>query len=60
MMNNTILKCLDCGAILVVNNSDLWKIRKCTSCESTNLENVDDNFDLSEVGDNDGKYSEEI
>lgn len=27
---NTILKCNSCGSIMVVNNKDLWKIRKCT------------------------------
>lgn len=48
-MNNTILKCKNCGAILVIPTKDLWKLRKCTTCESTNLENMDENFSLSEV-----------
>ena len=57
-MTNVILKCNSCGAILVVNTTELWKVKRCTSCESTNLENMDENFSLSEVGDNDGKYTD--
>ena len=46
---NTILKCNSCGSIMVVNNKDLWKIRKCTKCDSTNIVNVDDEFEYSEL-----------
>ena len=51
-MNNTILKCIDCGSIMVVNNKDLWKLRKCTKCESTHITNVDEEFELSELEEN--------
>lgn len=57
-MTNVILKCNSCGAILVVNTTELWKVKRCTSCDSTNLENMDEDFSLSEVGDNNGKYTE--
>ena len=40
-MNSTILKCKDCGAILVIPAKDLWKIGKCTVCESNKLEDFD-------------------
>jgi len=41
---NIVLKCKDCGTILVVNSKDLWKIGKCPTCESKNLVNFDDCF----------------
>ena len=50
-MNNTILKCKNCGAILVVPTRDLWKIVKCTACESKELES----FELGEK--EDGKHT---
>lgn len=40
-MNSTILKCRICGSILVIPTKDLWKIGKCTVCESNKLENFD-------------------
>ena len=41
IMNSTILKCRNCGSILVIPTKDLWKIGKCTVCESNKLENFD-------------------
>ena len=40
-MNSTILKCRNCGSILAIPTKDLWKIGKCTICESNKLENFD-------------------
>ena len=40
-MNSKILKCKNCGAILVIQTKDLWKIGKCTVCESNKLEDFD-------------------
>ena len=40
-MNSKILKCRYCGAILVIQTKDLWKIGKCTVCESDKLEDFD-------------------
>ena len=46
-MNVTILRCNDCNSIMVVNNKDLWKIKRCNNCESGNLalleEEIEDN-----------------
>lgn len=33
-----ILKCKDCGCIMVVDRKMLWATKSCSSCESTNLE----------------------
>ena len=41
IMNSTILKCKNCGSILVIPTKDLWKIGKCTVCESNKLEDFD-------------------
>ena len=49
---NTILKCNNCGSIMVVNNKDLWKLKKCNACESTNIINVDEEFQCSELEEN--------
>lgn len=49
IMDVSILKCKDCGAILVVNNNDLWATKKCPKCESADIQNVDDVFDFTEV-----------
>lgn len=48
-MNVAILKCKDCGAILVVNISDLWATKRCPKCESENIQNIDDVFDFTEI-----------
>lgn len=47
-MNVSILKCKDCGAVLVVNNTDLWATKKCPKCEGEII-NVDDVFDFTEI-----------
>lgn len=51
-MNVSILKCKKCGAILVVNNSDLWSTNKCPKCHSSEIQNVDDVFDFTEIVEN--------
>lgn len=33
-----ILKCKDCGAILVIERKMLWATKSCSTCESTNIE----------------------
>lgn len=48
-MNNVVLKCQDCGTILVINTKDLWHYIKCTHCGSSNVVNLDDEFDQAEV-----------
>ena len=58
-MYNTVLECKDCGAILVVNPKDLWHFIRCTKCDSMNVVNLDEEFDQSEIieDDKNGKYS---
>ena len=51
-MNVSILKCKKCGAILVVNNNDLWSTNKCPKCGSSEIQNVDDVFDFTEIVEN--------
>ena len=48
-MNASVFKCNCCGSIIVVNNKELWKLIKCTKCDSSNIINVDDVFDFTEV-----------
>lgn len=48
-MHNVILKCMDCGSILVVNTKDLWHYVKCTHCDSYNIINLDEEFNQTEV-----------
>lgn len=48
-MNNVVLKCQDCGSILVVNTKDLWHFIKCTHCDSHNIINLDSEFNNSEI-----------
>lgn len=33
-----ILKCKDCGCIMVVDKKKLWSTKSCSTCESTNIE----------------------
>lgn len=48
-MNNTILRCKNCGALLVIPTKDLWKIGKSNELES---------FENAELGDKkDGKHT---
>ena len=37
------------ASIIVVKNKELWKLIKCTKCDSSNIINVDDVFDFTEV-----------
>lgn len=46
MTNCTRMKCKSCGSISVALTKDLWKLRQCPKCESKNLVNLDDEFDL--------------
>lgn len=48
-VNNVVLRCQDCGAILVVNNKDLWHTIQCSQCNSRNIVNLDDEFDQVEM-----------
>lgn len=48
-MNNTVLKCQDCGTILVVNTKDLCHIIQCSRCNSRNIVNLDEEFDQVEM-----------
>lgn len=33
-----ILKCKECGCIMVVDRKKLWATKSCSTCESTNIE----------------------
>lgn len=48
-MRNVVLECKDCGAILVVNSKDLWHRIRCTKCDSYNVVNLDEEFEQTEV-----------
>lgn len=48
-MECTIVKCKDCGTVMVVNTNELWKLSRCTKCESGNISTIDDEFDFTEV-----------
>ena len=58
-MTTAIIKCNNCGNIMVVNTKELWKLTTCTKCTSTNIVNMEDEFSLSEIGEtvNDKKNS---
>ena len=47
--NNVVLKCMDCGSILVISNKDLWHTIQCSRCNSFNIVNLDDEFDQVEM-----------
>lgn len=49
MISCTCMKCKNCGSISVVLTKDLYKLGQCPKCESKNLANLDDEFDLSEI-----------
>ena len=57
MNKHIVLKCKDCGAILVVNKMDYFKNIRCTRCDSTNVLNIDEideneiNIIIDEIGD---------
>lgn len=48
-MRNVVLECKDCGAILIVNPKDLWHRIRCTKCDSYNVVNLDEEFEQTEV-----------
>ena len=52
-MNVSVIKCKACESIFVVNNADLWKLRNCTKCGSSNIINLDEVFDSMEIIDED-------
>lgn len=51
-MECSCVRCKKCGMIMVINTVDLWKLKKCTKCESTDISVLDDEFDFVEVVDN--------
>lgn len=56
-MYNVVLECKDCGSILVVNPKDLWHFIRCTKCGSSNVVNLDEEFDQMEVVDEEHKIN---
>lgn len=49
MMNVSIMKCRDCGTVMVIATKELWKLQRCSKCDSCNIINLDDEFGLCEV-----------
>lgn len=49
MTNCTCMKCNSCGSISVVLTKELWKLGQCPKCESKDLVNLDDEFDLVDI-----------
>ena len=49
MTNYTCMKCNRCGSISVVLTKELWKLGQCPKCESKNLVNLNEEFDLVDV-----------
>lgn len=49
MTNCTCIKCNKCGSISVVLTKELWKLGQCPKCESKDLVNLNEGFDLSEI-----------
>ncbi len=43
------MKCNRCGSISVVLTKELWKLGQCPKCESKNLVNLNEEFDLVDV-----------
>lgn len=43
------MKCNRCGAISVVLTKELWKLGQCPKCESKDLVNLNEEFDLVDV-----------
>ena len=58
-MDCTVVKCKDCGTVMVVNTNELWKLSRCTKCESENISTIDDDFDFVEVIDNEQRSKED-
>jgi predicted Zn-ribbon and HTH transcriptional regulator len=46
-MDCTVVKCKDCGTIMVVNTNELWKLNRCTKCGSENISTIDEDFDFA-------------
>ena len=49
MTNCTCIKCNKCGSISVVLTKELWKLGQCPKCEGTDLVNLNEGFELSEI-----------
>ena len=49
MTNCTCIKCNKCGSISVVLTKELWKLGQCPKCESKDLVNLNEEFDLVDV-----------
>lgn len=43
------MKCNRCGSISVVLTKELWKLGQCPKCESKDLVNLNEEFDLVDV-----------
>lgn len=52
MVNVKFYICKECGSVLCVDPKYFNDTFRCTKCNSSNLESLDDNFDLSEITDN--------
>jgi len=48
-MTALVFKCKDCGTIMVVDLKDAWCLKSCTKCESTNIINLDDEWETTEI-----------
>ncbi len=48
-MDCIIIKCKDCGTIMVINTKELWKLTNCNKCNSKNISTLDEEFDYMEV-----------
>lgn len=57
MLNVKFYICKKCGAVLCVDSKYFNDTFRCTKCESSNLESLDDNFDLAEIVNNVNKDS---
>ena len=42
MNKHVVLKCKDCGTIMVIALKDLWHLIRCTRCNSENVVNMDE------------------
>lgn len=44
-MSVSIFRCKSCGSVIVVNIKDVWKLSRCTKCNSGDIANMED-FEL--------------
>ena len=48
----TIVICNACGTTMVVSIKDIWKLKRCTKCESSNIETLENIPDTEEIQEN--------